>query len=74
MLERNRARVRNLTGLEIWLFIVGRVLVGFGLGVLAIRYFPQIFTQVGTPAVVVGLLLMVIAAKGLFRRTTGTPD
>jgi hypothetical protein len=65
MFERNRARVTNLTGLEIWLFIVGRVLVGFGLGILVIRYWPQIFTQVGTPAIVVGFLLMTIAAKGL---------
>lgn len=74
MFERNRARVTNLTGLEIWSFLVGRVLVGFGLGILVIRYWPQIFTQVGTPAIVVGFLLMTIAAKGLFRRTTGTPD
>lgn len=74
MFERNRARVRNLTGLEIWLFIVGRVLLGFGLGILVTRHWPQIFTQVDIPAIVAGLLLMVIAAKGLFRRTTGTPD
>jgi hypothetical protein len=39
--------------------------VGFGLGILVIRYWPQIFTQVGTPAIVVGFLLMTIAAKGL---------
>ena len=29
MFERNKARVKNLTGLEIWFFIVGRVLAGF---------------------------------------------
>ena len=68
------SRVMNLTGLEIWLFIVGRVLVGFGLGTLVIRYWPRIFAQVGTPVIVAGMLLMTIAAKELFRRTTDTPD
>jgi hypothetical protein len=42
MLEWNRAKVKNLTGFEIWLMIVGRVLAGFGFGVLAVRYIPQI--------------------------------
>jgi len=74
MFERNKARVKNLTGLEIWFFIVGRVLAGFGLGILAARFWPQIFTKVGPPAIVGGLLLMLIAAKGLFRRTTNTFD
>jgi hypothetical protein len=35
MLEWNKAKVRNPTGAEIWLMIVGRVLAGFGLGILA---------------------------------------
>jgi hypothetical protein len=32
MLEGNRNRVQNLTGLEIWMFIIGRVFVAFGIG------------------------------------------
>jgi len=40
MLEGNRSRVQNLTSLEIWLFIIGRVLVAFGVGVLAMIYLP----------------------------------
>jgi len=74
MLEWNRAKVRNLTGMEIWLMIVGRVLGGFGLGVLAVRYFPQIANPLGTPALFVGVILVVIAARGLFRPAKGTPD
>ena len=50
MLQWNRAKVRNLTGLEIWLMIVGRVLVGFGFGVVGARYFPQVVNPVGIPA------------------------
>ena len=67
MLEWNRAKVRNLTGFEIWLMIVGRVLVGFGFGVLAVRYIPQIVNPLGVPALLLGLVLVLIAAKGLFR-------
>ena len=67
MLEWNRSKVRNLTGAEIWLMIIGRVLAGFGLGVLAVRYFPQVANPLGIPALLVGMLLLLIAAKGLFR-------
>jgi hypothetical protein len=67
MLEWNRARVKHLTGLEIWLIIVGRVLVGFGFGVLSVRWIPQIANPLGVPAMVLGLVLVLIAAKGLFR-------
>ena len=67
MLEWNRSKVRNLTGTEIWLMIIGRVLAGFGFGVLAVRYFPQVANPLGIPALLVGMLLLLIAAKGLFR-------
>ena len=67
MLEWNRAKVRNLTGFEVWLMIVGRVLVGFGFGVLSVRWIPQIANPLGVPAMVLGLVLLLIAAKGLFR-------
>jgi hypothetical protein len=67
MLNWNASKVKNLTGAEIWLFIVGRVSVAFGLGVLAARCFPQIANPLGFPAVVVGLLLLAFAARGMFR-------
>lgn len=47
------------------MFIIGRVLVAFGLGVLAEFYMPQAFTLAALPAVVIGLALLVIAARGL---------
>lgn len=68
MLKWNSERVKNLTGLEIWLFIVARVLVGFGIGLLSSRYFPTLATPVGFSAVIVGLVLFVVATQGL-RRT-----
>jgi hypothetical protein len=50
MLNWNAGKVKNLTGTEIWLFIVSRVLVGFGLGVIGVRYFPRIAGPLGLPA------------------------
>ena len=67
MLNWNAGKVKNLTGMEVWLFIVSRVLVGFGLGVMGVRYFPRIAEPLGLPALVVGLLLFLVAAKGLLR-------
>lgn len=68
MLNWNAGKVKNLTGLEIWLFIIGRGLAAFGIGVLAMRYFPQFVEPLGFPTIVIGLLLFVVAAKGMFRR------
>ena len=67
MCKWNAAKVKNLTGTEIWFLIIARVLIGFGLGVLATRYFPQVAEVLGIPALVVGGILFLIAAKGLFR-------
>lgn len=39
MLSWNKGKVANLTGMEIWLFIVGRVLVAFGIGVMGVLYY-----------------------------------
>jgi hypothetical protein len=69
MLSWNKRKVQNLSPGEVWLFIVARVVVGFGLGVLAMRYFPATFGPLGIPAVVIGVILFAIAAKGLFRET-----
>jgi hypothetical protein len=70
MLKWNERKVKNLTGTEIWLFIVARVLIGFGLGVLSVRYFPNAISPLGLPVLTVGLILFLIAAKGLVRATS----
>jgi hypothetical protein len=72
MLNWNVGKVKNLTGAEIWLFIVGRVLTAFGLGILSVRYFPEIVSPLAVPAVVVGLLLLVVGSKGFFRRSSAS--
>ena len=69
MLSWNAGKVKNLTGGEIWLFIIGRGLAAFGVGVLSVRYYPQIAGPLGLPATVIGLLLLVVAGKGMFRRS-----
>jgi len=68
MLEGNRKRVQQLTGIELWAFIAARVLLGFALGVFAVVYFPRIAIHLAWPALILGALLFVVAAKGLFRR------
>lgn len=71
MLERNRLRVQNLSGLELWFFIVGRVLVSAGLGVLAMAYFPTLARPLAWPAVVAGAVLLLLASRGLARKPSG---
>jgi hypothetical protein len=68
MFEGNRKRVQQLTDVELWAFIVARVLLGFALGVFAVVYFPRIAINLAWPALILGALLFVVAAKGLFRR------
>ena len=70
MLHWNANKVKNLNGTEIWMFIVARVLIGFGAGAVFAYYYPQIIFEVAIPAVTVGLILFAIAAKGLARRNT----
>jgi hypothetical protein len=70
MLNWNAGRVKGLTGWEIWLFIIARVLIGFGIGVLCVRYFPDISNSLGFPALVIGIILLLVASKGLLRKTT----
>ncbi len=70
MLSWNQRKVRQLTPAEIWLFIAGRVLAAFGVGILVAAYVPQALV-LGWPAVVVGVVLLLIASKGLMRGTTG---
>jgi hypothetical protein len=68
MLKWNTGKVKNLTPTEIWLFIVARVLVGFGAGAVLMRYYPSIVAPLGFPILIVGLVLFVVAAKGLARK------
>lgn len=70
MLEWNRQRVQNLTGTEIWLFIVARVLLSFGLGALAMAYLPSATSYIAWPTLIIGTVLFVLASKGLFRAPT----
>jgi hypothetical protein len=67
MLESNRRRVQNLSGSEIWMFIVARVLVGFSIGALTMLYFPRVAVYLMWPALFVGSLLFGLASKGLWR-------
>jgi hypothetical protein len=64
--------VGQLTGPEVWLFIVGRVLVAFGLGLIAATYMPALVAM-AWPAVIVGAVALLIAAKGLGRRGSASP-
>ena len=73
MLESNRRRVQGLTGLEIWLFILGRVLIAFGIGVLAMVYFPSVAPTLAWPALVVGVLILLYASRGLLRSPPPKP-
>jgi hypothetical protein len=74
MLKWNATKVKKLTATEIWLFIIGRVLMAFGLGVLAVQYFPQVAGTLGIPALVLGLVLFIVAARGLARPTSESDD
>ena len=69
MLEGNRRRVQNLTGLEIWFFILGRVLLAFGLGVLAMHVDAPALASVAVwPSIGAGVILLVLASRGMFRK------
>jgi hypothetical protein len=67
MLAWNQRKVRQLTPLEIWLFIVGRGLAAFGLGIVAMRQFPNAVGPLGWPIAIAGVILLVVAGKGMMR-------
>jgi hypothetical protein len=58
LLDSNARRVQQLSPIGIWLFIIGRVLAAFGLGILAMAYFPSFAFPAGVPLVVVGVLAL----------------
>ena len=64
----NHRKVQNLTPWEIWGFVAGRVFMSFGLGVLAMQYYPQIAGSLGIPTLIIGIALLIFAAKGLTRK------
>ena len=66
----NHRKVQDLTPWEIWAFIAGRVFMSFGLGVLAMQYYPQISGSLGIPTLVIGVILLIFAARGLRRKET----
>ena len=71
MLEWNVGKIKNLTGLEIWSFIIARVLIGFGLGAMTVRFFPAIGNRLAVPVLAIGLVLFLVAGKRLLRKTSG---
>jgi hypothetical protein len=71
MLNWNAKKVQNLTGVEIWLFILGRVLVAFAVGIFVTQNFPGVATLLAFPALAIGVVLFAVAAKGLWRKHSG---
>jgi hypothetical protein len=67
MLKWNQSKIQKLSPTEIWLFIIGRVAVGFGVGIIVEQAFPQYFSRLGFPAVILGLICIAVAFKGYAR-------
>ncbi len=63
LLEANHRRVKNLSPFGIWLFIIGRVLAAFGLGIVAMAAFPAIALPAAFPLIAVGVVLLLVALK-----------
>jgi hypothetical protein len=72
LLEWNQKKVQNLSPIEIWTFILGRGLMSFGVGVIAMQYWPSKVAWSGIPAIAVGLALFAFAAKGLTRKASNS--
>jgi membrane protein implicated in regulation of membrane protease activity len=67
MLQANTDRVKLLTPMEIWLFIIGRSLIAFAVGILAMLVYPHVATKLAIPAALIGLVCLTVAARGMFR-------
>jgi hypothetical protein len=65
----NHKKVQNLTPWEIWMFIAGRVFMSFGIGVLAMRFYPQSVSWSGFSTFILGIVLLGMATKGLLRKS-----
>ncbi len=67
LLKWNHKKIQELSPKEIWFFILGRVLLAFGFGILAMKYAPEISSGLDLPAIIAGLIFLAIAAKGILR-------
>lgn len=67
MLKANHRRVQRLTPVEIWLFIIGRVLAVLGAGILIARYQPRLAGSFAWPALLAGVLCLAVASRGMLR-------
>lgn len=67
MLKANHRRIQRLTPMEVWLFIIGRVLAAFGVGILIARYQPRLAGPLAWPALVAGGLCLAVASRGMLR-------
>jgi hypothetical protein len=65
----NQRQVRKLAPFEIWLFIVGRILAGLGAGMALAFYLPDFSRAAALPLIALGVLCLLAASRGLFRRT-----
>jgi hypothetical protein len=72
MLKANHRRVQRLTPVEMWLFIIGRVLAAFGVAILIARYQPRLAGSLAWPALLAGVLCLAVASRGMFR--AASPD
>jgi hypothetical protein len=68
ILDWNAEKVRNLSGAEIWLSILGRGLMALGVGAFLGIHYPQIANPLVIPTLVVGGVLFAIGLKGLWRK------
>jgi peptidoglycan/LPS O-acetylase OafA/YrhL len=68
MLNWNAQKVKNLTASELWMFIIARVLIGFGAGALLCKYYPQLADPIAIPVLAVGVVLFLVAMKGFGRK------
>jgi hypothetical protein len=69
LLTWNQRKVRNLMPLGIWMFILGRAFMNFGVGVLAMQYFPGAVERLGFPIIIIGLFVFILGANGLMRKS-----
>jgi hypothetical protein len=67
----NQRQVQKLSPAEIWLFIIGRGLVALGVGIVAAWYVPDLSRAAALPLIIMGLVCLVFAGRGFFRRQQG---
>jgi peptidoglycan/LPS O-acetylase OafA/YrhL len=74
VLKANHTRVQRLTPREVWLFIIGRVLAAFGVGILIARYQPRLAGSLAWPALLAGVLCLAVASRGMLRPAPSGED